>query len=65
MRPDLTRMGIGVGFTATVPVWAPVALAVANIHVITRAPEEQQRGMWQMFASGLTGTFGVGSAVQL
>lgn len=65
MRPDLTRMGAGVGFATTAPIWAPVLLAVANTEVIRRAPQEQQRGMWQMFASGLTGTFGVGSAVQL
>lgn len=65
MRPDLTRMGAGVGFTYTAPVWAPVLLAVANTEVIRRMPEEKQRGGWQMFASALTGTFGIGSAVQL
>ena len=37
---------------------APFALAAANISVIQSAPEEQQRGMWQMFSSALTGTFG-------
>jgi hypothetical protein len=65
MRPDLTRMGLGVGLTATIPVWAPVALAAANFEVIERAPEERQRGLWQMFASGLTGTVGIGSGASI
>jgi hypothetical protein len=44
---------------------APFALAAANVSVIQSAPEEQQRGMWQMFSSGLTGTFGIGSGLSL
>jgi hypothetical protein len=44
---------------------APFALAMANIQVIQQAPAEQQRGMWQMFSSGLTGTFGIGSGLNL
>ncbi len=44
---------------------APLALAVANIQLIESAPVEQQRGMWQMFSSGLTGTFGIGSGLNL
>jgi len=43
----------------------PIILAGANIEVIERAPEEQQKGLWQMFASGLTGTFGIGSGLDL
>ena len=43
----------------------PITLAGANIEVIQRAPEEQQKGLWQMFSSGLTGTFGIGSGLNL
>jgi len=43
----------------------PITLAGANIEVIQRAPEEQQKGLWQMFSSGLTGTFGIGSGLGL
>lgn len=43
----------------------PIALAGANYQVIESAPEEEQKGLWQMFASGLTGTFGVGSGLNL
>jgi len=66
MRPDLTRSGRLVFAGKFVsPLLVPVVLAGANVAVIRNAPQERQRGMWQMFASGLTGTFGVGSAVQL
>jgi len=44
---------------------APLAIAAANVAVIESAPEEEQRGMWQMFSSGLTGTFGIGSGLNL
>jgi hypothetical protein len=44
---------------------APFALAAANVALIEDAPEEEQQGMWQMFASGLTGTFGIGSGLKL
>lgn len=43
----------------------PIILAGANFEVIERAPEEQQKGLWQMFSSGLTGTFGIGSGLNL
>jgi len=44
---------------------APLALAAANVSVIESAPVEKQQGMWQMFSSGLTGTFGIGSGLNL
>ena len=44
---------------------APFVLAAANTHVIQSAPQHEQRGMWQMFSSGLTGTFGIGSGLNL
>lgn len=40
-------------------------IAQANFSLIRRAPEEMQQGMWQMFSSGLTGTFGIGNALNL
>ena len=43
----------------------PITLAGVNFEVIQRAPEEQQKGLWQMFSSGLTGTFGIGSGLNL
>jgi hypothetical protein len=43
----------------------PITLAGANMAVIEAAPEEQQKGLWQMFSSGLTGTFGIGSGLNL
>ncbi|AXF52682.1 MAG: hypothetical protein [Circular genetic element sp.] len=62
MHPELSRPAIGIiTSTVTVPtlyVVAPVALAAANYAVIESAPEEEQRGLWMMFASALTGTFG-------
>ena len=43
----------------------PVTLAGANVEMIKRSPREQQKGLWQMFSSGLTGTFGIGSGLDL
>ncbi|AXF52784.1 MAG: hypothetical protein [Circular genetic element sp.] len=43
----------------------PITLAGANIELIQKAPKEQQKGLWQMFSSGLTGTFGIGSGLNL
>ncbi len=45
--------------------FAPFVIAAANVAVVESAPQEQQRGMWQMFSSGLTGTFGIGSGLNL
>lgn len=65
MRPDLTRSGGVILLGKASPLLVPIVLAGANIAVIRNAPQERQQGMWQMFASGLTGTFGVGSGVKL
>ena len=43
----------------------PITLAGANMAMIEASPEEQQKGLWQMFSSGLTGTFGIGSGLDL
>jgi len=42
-----------------------VVAAAANKSVIEAAPEEEQKGLWQMFSSALTGGFGVGSGLNL
>lgn len=73
MRPDLTRPGFPiVAGRAGVALAGPAAMFLtypmlyqANEFVIERAPEEQQAGMWQMFSSALTGTFGIGSGLNL
>jgi len=50
---------ITVGAVRVAPLALPfVALATANQAVIESAPEEEQRGLWLMFSSALTGTFG-------
>ena len=68
-HPELSRSGAGViGSTLVVPaafVATPIALAAANIAVIESMPEHEQQGGWQMFISGLTGTFGIGSGLNL
>ena len=45
---------------AVAPLAIPVVLAAANFAVIESAPEEERRGLWQMYSSALTGTFGGG-----
>lgn len=40
------------------PLAVPAVLAAANFAVIESAPEEQRPGLYQMFSSGLTGTWG-------
>ncbi len=62
MHPELSRPAIGIISSVVTPpalfVGTPVVLAAANYAVIESAPEEQQRGLWQMFASALGGTVG-------
>ncbi len=68
MRPDLSRISPYpiYGFAgAVLYVGPPVILAGANFAVIDAAPEEQQQGFTQMFTSALTGTFGIGSGLDL
>ena len=68
MRPDLSRMSPYpiYGFAgAVLYVGPPVILAGANLAVIEAAPEDQQQGLTQMFTSALTGTFGIGSGLDL
>lgn len=70
VRPDLTSSGhlvlAGRAATAAAPVAVlggiPIALAGANVYAIKRAPKTEQRSLWRVFTSGLTGTFGIGGA---
>ena len=70
-RPDLTRSGSGVLAGRAAQVTGPAVVAVVGAHVITsqydqrvvqKVPEHERSSFWQMFASGLTGTFGIGNA---
>jgi hypothetical protein len=62
MHPELSRPVTGIVTATLAPpiafVGVPVVLAAANMSVIEDAPEEKQRGLWLMFSSALTGTFG-------
>lgn len=62
MHPELSRPAIGyIASRVAPPVYffaTPVVLAEANRVVIESAPEEEQAGLWRMFSSALTGTFG-------
>ena len=62
MHPELSRPAIGMLMSqAAVPAAffvAPLVLFELNRAIIQDAPEHEQRGLWQMFSSGLTGTFG-------
>ena len=65
-RPDLTRSGHAVLGGRAAIVVAPIGVALVGSHVIhtqygnivEKAPEEEQAGLWRMFSSALTGTFG-------
>lgn len=61
----LTRNGTMILISRYSPMFVPATLAAANVAVIQKAPKEQRKGMWQMFSSGLTGTFGIGSGLNL
>jgi len=61
MYPELSRAGgpgVYYGIGAATFVGVPVTIAAANFAVIESAPEEERSGLYQMFASALTGTFG-------
>jgi len=71
-RPDLTRSG-GPGTYNAIGGVALVVAATYGAAVITSAyneviedePEQEQRSLWQVFGSSLTGTFGIGSGLNL
>jgi hypothetical protein len=71
MHPELSRPIHGIVGTkiisaatsapvlgATALFVGPMLLFEGNKAVIDASPEEQQRGLWQMFSSALTGTWG-------
>lgn len=73
-RPDLTRSGGSVIGGRVALLATPAAVAVVGAHAITtqfddkviqNTPEYERSGLWQMFSSGLTGTFGIGSGLSL
>ncbi len=72
-RPDLTRSGGSVLMGRFALIAAPVAVSAVGAKVVVdryddvidELPEHEQRSMWQTFASGLTGTFGIGSGLSL
>ena len=73
-RPDLTRSGGSVIGGRVALLATPAAVAVVGAHAITtqfddkviqNSPDHERSGFWQMFSSGLTGTFGVGSGLNL
>ena len=71
-RPDLSRSG-GPGIYYVAGGTALVSASLVGAGVITESYEEviedtspsEQRSLWQLFASGLTGTFGIGSGLNL
>ncbi|AXH79171.1 MAG: hypothetical protein [Circular genetic element sp.] len=71
-RPDLARTGgpavyRALGGVALVSgsIVGAVAITSAYNEVIHDEPEHEQRSLWQVFSSGLTGTFGIGSGLNL
>lgn len=74
MHPELTRPGLPVFLS---PAAIPAAVVLGSIvgaeittdayesMVIDRAPEHEKRSFWQVFSSGLTGTVGIGSGLNL
>ncbi len=71
-RPDLTRAGgpgvyRAAGGAALVVGSLTGAALITNVYaqVIEDESQSDQRGLWQMFSSGLTGTVGIGSGLNL
>jgi len=71
-RPDLTRSG-GPGIYRAAGATALISGSITGAGLITTVysqviedeSQSDQRGLWQMFSSGLTGTFGIGSGLKL
>ena len=71
-RPDLTRSGgpgtyvglAGAGLLVG-SMYGAAVITSAYGSVIANEPEHEQRSLWQVFSSGLTGTFGIGSGLNL
>ena len=71
-RPDLTRSGgpgtyNALGGVALVvgATYGAALITSAYNEVIEDEPEQEQRSLWQVFGSSLTGTFGIGSGLNL
>ena len=71
-RPDLSRAG-GPGIYRAAGGVALIGASMAGAGIVTGAYEDviasesefEQRSLWQMFSSALTGTFGIGSGLDL
>jgi len=71
-RPDLTRSG-GPGIYRAAAAAGVAGATIVGATLITESYDEiiedatpsEQRSLWQVFASGLTGTFGIGSGLNL
>jgi hypothetical protein len=71
-RPDLTRSG-GPGIYRAAAVAGVAGATIVGATLITESYDEiiedatpsEQRSLWHVFASGLTGTFGIGSGLNL
>ena len=62
MHPELSRPAIGmISSAAAIPVFffgSMFALFELNRQIIMDAPQHEQPGLWRMFSSALTGTWG-------
>ena len=74
LLPEMSRPGIQVvaarSMPFVVPVVASAVIADAMVadyqhYVVDRMPEHQRQGAWHTYASMLTGTFGIGSGLNL
>lgn len=74
MHPELTRPGLPVFLSpAAIPgavvlgsiVGAEMTIDAYDFMVVDRAPEHEKQSFWHVFSSGLTGTFGIGSGLNL
>ena len=74
LRPDLSRPGAQVlaarSMPFVVPVVASLVIADATVgdyqrYVVDPLPEHERQGAWHTYSSMLTGTFGIGSGLNL
>ena len=74
LLPEMSRPGTQVilarSMPFVVPVVASIVIADATIadyqhYVVDPLPEHQRRGAWHTYSSMLTGTFGIGSGLNL
>ena len=71
-RPDLARTGgpqvyraLGGSALVAGSTYGAAAITSAYNEVIEDEPDHEQRSLWHLFGSSLTGTFGIGSGLNL